>query len=277
MLRRIDEVPWWSRRPRARAVPARARGRLRVAGKLGIAPPLLFAGRRVLVRGWIDGVPLHIAKPHGDAAYFRSAKAALAQRCIAPASDAQRSRQGAELARTPTAAPMSPISSSRRAFRRRSALFRLARYEDLRHLLKHKRRYAPEALTAAERRVLARKSWITRRLDGDRQEGLLRRSRAACNYHRPRRRRPAPRLRGAGHRRTAARRTRTCATSPSSPFPTAAPAPGSMLSSRGERERPRAARIPRRPHGARASAGRRRPATRRAKARCAAKFCSSSP
>src|ERR1700728_4910880 len=47
-------------------------------------------------------------------------------------------------------------------FRRGNALFRLARYEDLRHLLKHKRRYAPEALTAAERKVLARKSCITR-------------------------------------------------------------------------------------------------------------------
>jgi AMP-binding enzyme C-terminal domain len=36
---------------------------------------------------------------------------------------------------------------------------RLARYEDLRHLLKHKRRYAPDALTAAERRILARKTF----------------------------------------------------------------------------------------------------------------------
>src|SRR6202012_3968436 len=48
------------------------------------------------------------------------------------------------------------------SFRRDSVLFRIARYEDLRHLLKHKRRYVPDALTAAERRVLARKSFITR-------------------------------------------------------------------------------------------------------------------
>src|SRR5262249_39714396 len=41
-------------------------------------------------------------------------------------------------------------------------LFRIAAYEDLRHLLKHKRRYAPDALTAAERRVLAKKSLLTR-------------------------------------------------------------------------------------------------------------------
>jgi hypothetical protein len=32
----------------------------------------------------------------------------------------------------------------------------------LRHLLKHKRRYAPDALTPAERRVLANKSLLTR-------------------------------------------------------------------------------------------------------------------
>ena len=30
-----------------------------------------------LVRGFIDGVALHLAKPHGDVAYFRSAKVAL--------------------------------------------------------------------------------------------------------------------------------------------------------------------------------------------------------
>jgi AMP-binding enzyme C-terminal domain len=41
-------------------------------------------------------------------------------------------------------------------------MFRIAAYEDLRHLLKHKRRYAPGAITAAERRVLARKSLFTR-------------------------------------------------------------------------------------------------------------------
>ncbi len=47
-------------------------------------------------------------------------------------------------------------------FSRRSWLFRIAAYEDLRHLLKHKRRYAPDALTSAERRVLAKKSLLTR-------------------------------------------------------------------------------------------------------------------
>ena len=46
--------------------------------------------------------------------------------------------------------------------RPRGRLFRIAAYEDLRHYLKHKRSYAPEALTATEKRILARKSWVTR-------------------------------------------------------------------------------------------------------------------
>ena len=35
----------------------------------------------------------------------------------------------------------------------------IAAYEDLRHLLKHKRSYAPEALTPRERKILAKKSF----------------------------------------------------------------------------------------------------------------------
>jgi hypothetical protein len=41
---------------------------------------------------------------------------------------------------------------------RRGRLFRLAAHEDLRHLLKHKRKYLPRSLKAQERRVLATKS-----------------------------------------------------------------------------------------------------------------------
>jgi hypothetical protein len=45
-------------------------------------------------------------------------------------------------------------------FRTRSRLFRIAAYEDLRHLLKLKRSYAPDALTPMERKILARKSLV---------------------------------------------------------------------------------------------------------------------
>ena len=159
VLRRIDDVPWWSR-ALARHLFRRECRALALAGPLGIAPSPLFAGRRVLVRDWLDGVPLHIAKPHGDAGYFRSAK------------DALRRLHRAGITHNDLAKEQNWLYADGRAyltdfqlasfFRRRSLLFRLARYEDLRHLLKHKRRYAPDALTPTERRVLARKSLITR-------------------------------------------------------------------------------------------------------------------
>src|SRR6202142_2729944 len=159
VLRRLDQVPWWSR-GLAILLFRRERRALATAGQLGIAPQLLFAGRRALVRGWIDGVPLHIAKPHGDAGYFRSAKAAL------------RTLHRAGISHNDLAKEQNWLYGGGRAyltdfqvasrFRRDSVLFRIARYEDLRHLLKHKRRYTPEALTPTERRVLARKSLINR-------------------------------------------------------------------------------------------------------------------
>ena len=159
VLRRIDRVPWWSR-PLARLLFEHERRALTVAGSLGICPPLLFAAGDVLVRGWIDGVPLHIAKPHGDAAYFRAAKTALRKLHHAGITHNYLAKEQNWL--YANGRPFLTDFQLASRFRRRGRLFRLARYEDLRHLLKHKRRYAPEDLTAAERRVLARKSLLTR-------------------------------------------------------------------------------------------------------------------
>ncbi len=160
VLRRIDVAPWWSF-PLARHLFSREARALAIAGRLGIAPPLLFAGRRSLVRGWIDGLPLHIAKPTADPAYFQSAKRALRalHRALLTHNDLAKEQNWL---RTPDGrAALTDFQLASR-FRRRTRLFRVMAYEDLRHLLKHKRRYAPASLTAGERRVLARKSWPTR-------------------------------------------------------------------------------------------------------------------
>jgi hypothetical protein len=45
---------------------------------------------------------------------------------------------------------------------RRGRLFRILGREDIRHLLKHKRSYCPERLTARERRILATPSALSR-------------------------------------------------------------------------------------------------------------------
>jgi AMP-binding enzyme len=160
VLRRIDHVPWWSF-GLARHLFMRECRALATAGKLGIAPPLLFGGKRALVRGWIDGLPLHIAKPRGDRNFFRSAKAALRTLHRAGICHNDLAKEQNWLRGSDGRAYLTDFQLAAR-FSRRTWLFRVAAYEDLRHLLKHKRRYLPDALTAAERRVLANKSLLTR-------------------------------------------------------------------------------------------------------------------
>jgi len=158
VVRRIDDVPWWSR-PIARHFLKREARALAAIGSAGIAPPLLFTGRRVLVRGFIDGVPLHIARPVGDRAYFRSARAALRRLHAAGFTHNDLAKEQNWLRGADGRAYLTDFQLSSQ-FRGRT--FRVAAYEDLRHYLKHKRSYAPEALTATEKRILARKSWVTR-------------------------------------------------------------------------------------------------------------------
>jgi hypothetical protein len=158
VLRRLDEVPWWSF-GLALHLFARERRALTLAKGLNVGPELLWAGQRALVRGFIDGVALHLAKPHGDIAYFRSAKAALQRLHRAGICHNDLAKEQNWL-RGPDGRAYLTDFQLAACFKTRSRLFRIAAYEDLRHLLKHKRSYAPEALTATERKILARKSAV---------------------------------------------------------------------------------------------------------------------
>src|SRR5512134_1156183 len=60
VLRRLDEVPWWSF-GLALHLFSRERRALERARDLDVGPKLLWAGRRALVRGFIAGVALHLA------------------------------------------------------------------------------------------------------------------------------------------------------------------------------------------------------------------------
>ena len=160
VLRRLDEVPWWSR-PLAILLFNRERHALAAVTALGVAPPLLYADRTRLVRGYIPGSALKIARPFGDLAYFRSARAALraVHRLRISHNDLAKEQNWL---RSPDGRAYLLDFQLASMFARRSRLFRIAAYEDLRHFLKHKRRYVPDALTAMEKRVLARKSLPTR-------------------------------------------------------------------------------------------------------------------
>lgn len=160
VLRRLDQVPWWSY-PLALHLFRRERHALKLARDLHIGPDLLWAGEKSLVRGFIDGVALHLAKPAGDRAYFDSAKLALRRLhrlgiCHNDLAKEQNWLRGSDGKAYLTDFQLAIC------FKNRSRLFRIAAYEDLRHLLKHKRRYAPEFLTPKERQVLANKSGFAR-------------------------------------------------------------------------------------------------------------------
>src|SRR4029077_16603816 len=111
--------------------------------------------------GFIDGVALHLAKPHGDVGYFRSAKAALHRLHRAGCGNNDLPKQQNWLRGADGQCYLTDFQLAA-CFRTRSRIFRIAAYEDLRHLLKHKRTYAPEALTPKERKILARKSLVAR-------------------------------------------------------------------------------------------------------------------
>lgn len=158
VLRRLDQVPVWSY-PLARRLFARERRALALARDLDVGPKLLWAGRQALVRGFIDGVALHLAKPHGDLAYFRSAKLALRKLHRAGICHNDLAKEQNWLRGSDGRAYLTDFQLAA-CFKTRSRLFRIAAYEDLRHLLKHKRSYAASALTPMERKILARKSFV---------------------------------------------------------------------------------------------------------------------
>ncbi|HEX2257512.1 MAG TPA: serine/threonine protein kinase [Afifellaceae bacterium] len=128
---------------------------------LASLPRLLGREGRRLYRSWIPGVPMHVARPEGDTAYFRSAKALLLRLHRRGIAHNDLAKEPNWLRRPDGSAAL--IDFQLATFhRRRGKLFRLLAYEDLRHLLKHKRRYCPEALTPREKRVLANKTLAVR-------------------------------------------------------------------------------------------------------------------
>src|SRR3981189_1733035 len=158
VLPRLDSVPSWSYIP-AQHLFVRERRALTLANDLHVGPELLWAGRQALVRGFINGVALHLAKPHGDDAYFHSAKVALRKLHRAGICHNDLAKEQNWLRGSDGRAYLTDFQLAA-SFNTRGRLFRIAAYEDLRHLLKHKRSYAPEALTPKERRILARKSFV---------------------------------------------------------------------------------------------------------------------
>lgn len=164
----IDEERRWIRRDTraahfglrwfARAAAAREARVLRALAGIDGVPQLIAWGAGVLDRTYMEGAPMQQARP-GDPIYYRRAHRLLKR---------LRARGVAhnDLAKEPNWLQVASGDPAVVDFqiawlsRRQGPLFRLLVREDLRHLLKHKRTYCPEALTPCERRLLKRRSWI---------------------------------------------------------------------------------------------------------------------
>jgi RIO-like serine/threonine protein kinase len=123
-------------------------------------PGLIRVDRDRLQREYLDGVAMHRAKPR-DAEYFRRAMRLLRQLHA-------RGVVHNDLAKEPN---ILVVGGGLPAFvdfqlawhaPGRGRLFRILAYDDLRHLLKHKRSYCADELTQRERRILARPSLPSR-------------------------------------------------------------------------------------------------------------------
>ncbi|TBR40495.1 MULTISPECIES: RIO1 family regulatory kinase/ATPase [Dyella] len=149
--RDIAAARWWARLFAWRAARREARALRKLDGLDGV-PALLGWNGHELLRSYIAGAPMQQSQPR-DRAYYRDALrllAALHRRGIVHN----------DLAKEPNWLVRDDGRPALVDFQiawtrgRRGPLFRLLAREDLRHLLKHKRTYCPEALSARQRAIL---------------------------------------------------------------------------------------------------------------------------
>jgi hypothetical protein len=152
VLRDTGGARWWTAWLARSLCRREARALLRLDGLPG-TPRLLGADAATLHREWIEGRPMQLARPR-NADYFRAARALLARLHRRGIAHNDLAKEPNWLV-TPTGRPALVDFQLALVAPRRGRIFRALAREDIRHLLKHKRRYCPERLTACEKRILA--------------------------------------------------------------------------------------------------------------------------
>jgi len=144
-------VGWLARRLAAREARA-----LKALRKLPQVPRLLDWDGRRLRRAWLPGRPLHRGGVD-DPAWFREALRLLRRLHAAGVVHNDLAKEPNWLVDANGRPALVDFQLAVRP-RRRGRVFRMLAWDDLRHLLKHKRTYCPDRLTARQRAVLARRS-----------------------------------------------------------------------------------------------------------------------
>jgi RIO-like serine/threonine protein kinase len=162
VTREADHARPWARALALHLMRREHRALSRLALGTGIegVPRILDLGATQLTRSWIDGAPMQIARPR-DPAYFRAALRLLRRLHAANVIHNDLAKETNWLV-TPDGRPALVDFQLAMTLTRRGALARALGHDDLRHLLKHKRTYLPERLTAREKRILAKRSMVSR-------------------------------------------------------------------------------------------------------------------
>lgn len=149
----------WAR-PLARWLAQREALALRALSGERAVPVLLRWDGRSLLRSAIPGATMRQASPRNPA-YFRKALRLLARMHRRGVAHNDVAREPNWLV-TPAGEPALIDFQLAWCDRERGRMFRLMAREDLRHLLKHKRYYCPQYLSARQRGILARPSLAAR-------------------------------------------------------------------------------------------------------------------
>jgi RIO-like serine/threonine protein kinase len=162
VVRNADAARPWARGLARHLMRREHRALTRLALGKGIdgIPRVLQLGSGTLSRSWIDAVPMHVARPC-DPAYFRAAFKLLRRLHTANVIHNDLAKETNWLVTTDGRPALVDFQLAM-TLTHRGALARALGHDDIRHLLKHKRTYMPERLTAREKRILETRSLLNR-------------------------------------------------------------------------------------------------------------------
>lgn len=159
IVRDAGKARWWLR-PVARYLLRREAAALAALEGLGGVPQVIDIKRDILTRSYLHGAPMQEARPR-DAEWFNAAARLLRELHSAGVVHN-------DLAKEPNILVLDDGRPAIIDFQlaaqssNRGRLFRIAAYEDIRHLLKHKRTYCPDHLTQREKNILTNPSPASR-------------------------------------------------------------------------------------------------------------------
>lgn len=159
IIRDVSSAPLWTRWVARRLMAREARTLAATDGLSGV-PELLHSDDDVLLRSYLNGKPMQVARPaHPD--YFRNALHLLRRLHSLGVVHNDLAKEPNWLV-TPEGQPAVIDFQLAWYSPQRGRLFRLLAREDLRHMLKHKRTYLPHRLTSRERAILDSPSLLAR-------------------------------------------------------------------------------------------------------------------